>query len=339
MLFSVVIPSYNREAYIGATLRSVFAQTCEDYEVIVVDDASTDGTTGVVRGFGERVRLFEQPNSGPGAARNLGIEQARGEYVVFLDSDDLWFPWTLETLRHLIEVHGRPAIISGRPVMFSDEAELSRVSCGRADCEVYADYFACDPGLVLPGAGSMAAKTEALRAVGGFIRERVYCEDADLYMRMGEAKGVVTVKSPLTLAYRRHAGTAMMNFDLMVAGMRRMVRQERAGVYPGGAARAAERHRILAHQCRCTALNCLDAGHLRHAMDIYTDSISWNIAARRWAFIVGLPGLVLATALGLRKPPAVMHGVENRERQTADVASGRASGVPATSMSGGGGGA
>ncbi len=337
MLFSVVIPSYNREAYIGATLGSVFAQSCEDYEVIVVDDASTDGTTTVVRGFDERVRLFEQANAGPGAARNVGIEQARGEYVAFLDSDDLWFPWTLETLRHLIEAHGRPAIISGRPVMFADEAELSRVSCGRAEREVYADYFACDPSLVLPGAGLMAARAGALRAVGGFIRERVYCEDADLYMRMGEAKGVVSVRSPFTLAYRRHAGTAMMNFDLIVAGVRRMVRQERAGAYPGGAARARERRLILAHQCRCAALNCLDAGHWRHARDVYMDSLAWNIAARRWAFVVGLPGLVLATALGLRKPPATMHGVENRESQTADGPGGRAPRVPAASTSGGGG--
>ncbi len=324
MLFSVVIPAYNREAYLADTLRSVFSQTCTDYEVIVVDDASRDATVAVARSFGDRVRVFEQPNSGPGVARNLGIRHARGEYVAFLDSDDLWFPWTLDTVRSLIEAHNRPAMITGRPVMFTDPAELAGQSCGRAECDVYPDYLGCDPVWVLPGAGGMVARTEALRAVGGFIPDRVYCEDSDLCLRMGEAKGLVSIRAPKTLAYRRHAGSAMMNFDLMVAGTRRMVRQERAGVYPGGPARAGERRAILSHACRCAALNCLDSGSLRHALNLYTDSFVWNLLARRWAFLVGLPALALLTALGVRKPPATMHGVGSASPPAAAPVAGAA---------------
>lgn len=320
MLFSVVIPAFNRSDLLAATLRSVLAQSFDDYEVIVVDDASTDNTLEVARSFGPRVTALSQPNAGPGVARNLGLAHARGEYIAFLDSDDLWFPWTLETLRHFISAHNRPSIISGRPVMFTNESELAPVVCGRAECDTYADYLASDPVSVLPGAGLMTARADALRAVGGFTSDRVYCEDADLYMRMGEAPGLVSVRSPATLAYRRHPASAMLNFDKMVAGVRRMVRCERAGLYTGGAARARDRRRHLAHLCRCTALNCLDAGHWKHALRVYTDSVRWNIAAHRWSFVLGLPGLALASATGLRRPPPIMHGVENRPATSPSTA-------------------
>ena len=312
MLFSVVIPTFNRAGYIAATLRSVLAQSCDDFEIIVADDASTDATVSIVRSFGDRVRLFSQPNSGPGVARNLGIQHARGEYIAFLDSDDLWFPWTLATLKHFIDAHDRPAIISGKPLMFTDESELASAACSRAAADFSPDFFAADPVHTLPGAGLMTARTDALRASRGFTSERVYCEDFDLYLHMGQAKGLVCVRAPATLAYRRHPQSAMMNFDKMVAGVRRIVREEHAGRYPGGPSRARERRAHIAHLCRCTALNCLDAGHWKHALRVYTDSIGWNIAAHRWSFVLGLPGLALASATGLRKPPPIMHGVQNR---------------------------
>lgn len=99
-LFSVVIPAYNAEETIGATLRSVFAQTCKEFEVIVVDDGSTDRTAGVIEGLDhEAVQLVRQSKSGPSAARNHGIEVARGTYVSFLDADDLWLPEYLDAMR------------------------------------------------------------------------------------------------------------------------------------------------------------------------------------------------------------------------------------------------
>ena len=96
MLFSVVIPTYNRLPLLKEALDSVWRQTLTNYEVIVVDDGSTDGTARFARSMGQSIKLLEQTNRGPGAARNLGLEHARGQYVAFLDSDDLWFPWTLD---------------------------------------------------------------------------------------------------------------------------------------------------------------------------------------------------------------------------------------------------
>ncbi len=91
--FSVVIPAYNVEHYIGATLRSVLEQEVGDYEIVVVNDGSTDGTADVVRSIrSDKIRLIDQPNKGAAGARNTGVRAARGRYVAFLDGDDYWYP-------------------------------------------------------------------------------------------------------------------------------------------------------------------------------------------------------------------------------------------------------
>ena len=90
-LFSIVVPVYNRAHLIGKTLNSVFAQDLQDFEIIVVDDGSKDNIAEVIEAIGDpRIRLIVQKNGGGGAARNNGIENAVGQYIAFLDSDDLF---------------------------------------------------------------------------------------------------------------------------------------------------------------------------------------------------------------------------------------------------------
>src|SRR5215212_5269413 len=95
---SVVIPAYNVAPYIPETLNSVFAQTFTEFEVIVVDDGSPDGEEleRALKPYLDRVRYVRQENRGAGAARNRGVREARGEFIAFLDSDDLWMPEYLE---------------------------------------------------------------------------------------------------------------------------------------------------------------------------------------------------------------------------------------------------
>lgn len=101
--FSIVIPLYNKQKDIAATLQSVFAQTFADYEVIIVNDGSTDGSESEVLQFDDnRIVYIKTENRGVSQARNLGMEKARGEYIAFLDADDYWFPGHLETLQQLI---------------------------------------------------------------------------------------------------------------------------------------------------------------------------------------------------------------------------------------------
>jgi hypothetical protein len=102
---SVIVPLYNKVRYVARALDSIYAQDYRDFELIVVDDGSTDGSRDVVQRYEQRgMKLVTQPNSGPGAARNRGVGMARGEIVAFLDADDAWYPFYLsESLRILDE--------------------------------------------------------------------------------------------------------------------------------------------------------------------------------------------------------------------------------------------
>ena len=118
---SVIIPAYNAAATIAGTVDSVIAQTFQDFEIICVDDGSTDATLAIVRRYGDRVRLIEQANAGPAAARNNGARHSSGEYLAFLDADDVWAPQFLE--RAISALDADPAL------------SLAYCNCALADSE------------------------------------------------------------------------------------------------------------------------------------------------------------------------------------------------------------
>ena len=115
-LLSVIMPMHNAERFVGQAIRSVLAQTVTDWELLIIDDASTDGSLAEVeRGSGgdPRIRLLTNPGPhGAGPARNVGIEAARGRYVAFLDSDDMWLATKLDKQLALLEVSGAPLVYS-----------------------------------------------------------------------------------------------------------------------------------------------------------------------------------------------------------------------------------
>src|SRR5205823_7692478 len=103
-LFSVVIPVFNRARTLPAALESVLAQTEQDFEILVIDDGSSDDPAAVVAGFPDpRIRCVRQENCGAGAARNRGIDLARGRFIAFLDSDDRFLPHHLSSMRSMLE--------------------------------------------------------------------------------------------------------------------------------------------------------------------------------------------------------------------------------------------
>ncbi len=105
---SIIIPAYNAAATIAGTVNSALAQTFSDFEIVCVDDGSSDATVATVKQFGEHVRLVEQANAGPAAARNNGARDSAGEYLAFLDADDLWLPTFLE--RSVATLDADPAL-------------------------------------------------------------------------------------------------------------------------------------------------------------------------------------------------------------------------------------
>ena len=103
---SIVIPTYNRESFIKKALDSVMEQTFRDFEVVVIDDGSTDRTKDIVSGYGDNVHYYYQENRGIAGARNPGIKKSTGDYIAFLDSDDYWIPEKLQ--RQLALFHEHP---------------------------------------------------------------------------------------------------------------------------------------------------------------------------------------------------------------------------------------
>jgi len=147
--FSVVIPVYNRAAALGDAVRSVLAQSCQDFEIVVVDDGSKDDPERVVRAFADpRIRFTAQENRGGGAARNAGIDLAQGRFVAFLDSDDVWLPQHLSTMRSLLE--GTTDTVGYARMVVDRGAGRTFLKPPRAIAkdEHMATYLLCDRGFV-----------------------------------------------------------------------------------------------------------------------------------------------------------------------------------------------
>ena len=293
-LFSIIIPTYNRLPYLKRTLDSIWEQSFTDFEIIVVDDGSTDGTVDCLRGLGGRVKLLRQENRGPGAARNLGIEHARGEYIAFLDSDDLWFPWTLKTYAAIVEKTGSPAFISGNHIRFSQEAAIEKVSESPLKFNFFRDYLTSGDEWRWWGVSSFVIKTELVKSCGGFTEINTNSEDADIALKLGEAPVFVQVTSPYTFAVREHLNNVTKNFTKTIQGTWLNVYSEHSSSYPGGQGRSHERWRILTRHVRPVTIECLKIGKKREAWRLYFATFRWHLALGRWKYLLGFPILTLA---------------------------------------------
>lgn len=205
-LVSVIIPVYNGERYLRETLESVFAQTFRDYEVLCVDDGSTDNSHSLLDQYGGRVRVIRQANAGQSAARNRGVQEATGEFVAFLDQDDLWYPSKLErqvsALKDESEVvlvhcnydrmdgHGR-IVLAGAAIV--ERASALASPLGRVIGEA----------LIFPSA--MLVRRDTFQRIGGFDSELRGFEDFDLIARL-KNQGRFMFLQESGMAYRLHAG-------------------------------------------------------------------------------------------------------------------------------------
>ena len=198
---SVIIPAYNAAATIAGTVDTIIRQTFQDFEIICVDDGSTDRTLAIVRQYGDRVRLVEQPNSGPAAARNNGARHSSGEYLAFLDADDLWMPQFLE--RSVAALDADPAL------------SLVYCNCALADSEGVAldtslvgDGFDHPPSLnelltrlwpIMPSAALV--RRSAYDACGGYrdaLKGASFrFEDVDFWIKMREQGPFSYIAEPL----------------------------------------------------------------------------------------------------------------------------------------------
>ena len=240
--FSVIIPTYNRAGLLRKALASISRQQFRDFEIVVVDDGSTDDTEAVVRSSELPVSFLHQTNAGPGAARNLGIAHAQGHYVVFLDSDDQWLPWTLETYRCVIASQEKPTFMSGISLPLKEENADSEMKAGTLDFRHYPSLLVACNDRVPPvgGTPSICLERQALLKIGGFTGRRINGEDIDMWLRLGDSPGFVRILNPPVFLQRVHDGNVTHQIEpgdsrsLVSLGARAKSRVSRRRLLPLG---------------------------------------------------------------------------------------------------------
>jgi glycosyltransferase involved in cell wall biosynthesis len=210
---TVVIPAYNAEATLGETLESLFAQTFADFELIMVDDGSTDGTVRVAESVGDhRLRALSVPNGGVSRARNHGVAQARGEFVAFLDADDLWEPGKLEQQIAVFDAQPSAGLcVTGAIRVDGASRELAPIPVLDTDdpCRTLL-LQSMAVGCISSG---MVRKT-LLESVGGFDPRFSQCADWDLWLRLSRAGGIAVVPEQL-VRYRSSRGNMSSDIGLL----------------------------------------------------------------------------------------------------------------------------
>lgn len=206
--FSVIVPTYNRAGFIHKTIQSILAQQFENFEVLVVDDGSTDNTSAIVQGINdERVHYFKKENAERAAARNFGVAKAKGSFVTFLDSDDLLLPNHLSTAHNFIQLH--------RPEVFHLGYKLIDVHTGKEKFpqKVYDVNEQILKGNLLSCMGIFIKKEIALQNLFNETRSLSALEDWELWIRLA-ARYKFMHSSEITSVLAIHESRSVMSVDI-----------------------------------------------------------------------------------------------------------------------------
>ena len=243
-LVSVILPLYNGEAFIAKAIDSILSQTYKDLEIIVVDDGSTDGSTGIVRSFQEkdrRIILLQQPNAGVAAARNLAIAHSSGEFIAPIDADDIWYPENIQKQVQFMEQASKSVGLTYAWSAFIDERDRLTGGSKAASYqgEVYSPLII---GNFVGNASAVLIRRRCLEKVGGYNSELKAqnaqgCEDWELYLRIARYYQFGVVPEFL-IGYRQVAGSMSCNYavmyksyQLMMSDVRRLNPQISVNIY------------------------------------------------------------------------------------------------------------
>ena len=218
---SIIIPSYNCAQYIIEAVESIFEQEYSSFEVIVVDDGSTDTTREVLEPYQERIRYVNQDNAGAAAARNEGIRLARGECIGFLDADDFFLPGKLTEQMAIFEHHpSAGAVFSGKRIVNRSGSCLSETEPWK-----WCDDFSLETVLLsLPAyLGSLVVRRSWVESLHGFDPELRQTEDLDFFWRLALAGCRFVWLPKVTVAYRLHETNNTNNGRMALAYKKRLL--------------------------------------------------------------------------------------------------------------------
>ncbi len=269
MKVSIITPAYNAAAYLAETLRSVQAQTMTDWELVVVNDGSTDDTAAIAQEFAAadaRIRVLSRTNGGVAAARNTGISaiSADAPYVAFIDSDDVWQPDALEVLRTALESAPGATAVSGLTTCMDQQGRPTRIGQLEAHqrsrrgvkngrlvdwpdgAPITFAVLAFWNYIITPG--QVLIRRSALDAAGLFDTKVIPAEDYDMWLRLAQ-RGDIAVVDRVVIAWRSHSANASSQTRRMALATLAVRRKHmRSREFP------PETRRVAAQGCRYDSL-------------------------------------------------------------------------------------
>jgi len=288
--FSVVITSYNQRDFVRAALESVLSQKQNLAEIIVVDDGSSDGSQTLLETYGKSIELVKFPsNRGAIAARNQGASLAKGEYLIFLDGDDLFMPGALEVYARIIEkLH--PAIILAQRVWFEEtppptaqdsEQKIEFVEYPQL-MEKDRSYGTC--------ASSLVVARQTYLDVGGWSPGLFQMDTVDYTTKLGYSGRTIMIQSPQTVFYRIHSNNSVHNVLPFLHNGHKILRKERNQEYPGGIRHLFVRYAWLGGVVAYWVRRALIARLYKEAFKLIADGLPMIAAACVFRTIVLIKG-------------------------------------------------
>lgn len=213
---SVIIPTYNCASFINEAIESIINQSYQDLEVIVIDDGSNDDTDKVLKPYMNRIKYIYQENKGVAIARNVGIRAAKGEYIAFLDSDDIWYPEKLKIQTEILDSHQNVGLVYSDVNIFGGKVKTSvlkdknkAILSGKIfDSLLLGKFYIC--------CSSVIFRKSYIEKVGLFDESLKTCEDLDMWLRITRECDAIFIDNPL-VQYRSHSANITKNMQQMYA--------------------------------------------------------------------------------------------------------------------------
>lgn len=244
--FSIIINTYNQEKFIKETVDSALSQTCSSMEIIVVDDASKDGTVAALDEFVDRIKLIKlKENHGANKARNIGAAAAEGRFLVHLDGDDLFLPWAMQTYERIIDLKQTNILLCKLLHFKGPPPTIAFNSFGETLKIVEYENMMKKDHTYRGSVSAIVIDRDLFHSVGGWSEEIWPSEIDDMQMKLAYSGKTIQILSHPTIAYRVHDAQTMHQVHRFISTMHLVINKEKRGEYPGGRKQKRDRQSFM----------------------------------------------------------------------------------------------
>lgn len=291
--FSIVIPVYNKEQFVDKTLKSVLDQTFTDYEIIIVNDGSTDHSETKIQSIkDDSIHYFSKTNEGVAIARNYGIDKAKGEFICFLDADDYWYPKFLETMKSTIEKNQEKSVFAcAIEIETQNKTFAAHYSITKNSHSQIVDFFEASQRECVLWTSSVAIHKSVFETVGRFDTNIKKGEDTELWIRIGLQYPIVFIWEILARYVYDGSGVSRnLNYFFEPYTFEKYASEEK---------RNPKLKQYLDFNRFSAVIKCKLNGDFKTAKAIYKqidlDTIGW-----KKQMLLQLPGIILKLLVGFK---------------------------------------